>query len=331
MSKDHYYLFHNHTRYELKPNQPYVFGRVRGDFSFAADELISRRHAIIEWRGDRLLLKDLGSTNGTKLNGGMCKEDFLNPGDEIEIGSQKVTFVYENDEEKYQDLTGHPELDDKAQASGTDTMYIENKVRTLLDDLNDPNLKEQVEDIKLLYDNKKKRLPQGESKEASQNAFIDALTGVSNRLRFDKFIESEIGRATRYESDLALLLVDIDYFKLFNKTHGSSEGDEVLQLVARILEHNCRESDSVCRFSGGAFALILPETDCKNAFIVAEKLRAKVEELSASRIQLPVTVSIGVAEFDCLKTASADELILAADQELNNAKEAGRNQVGISL
>ena len=331
MNKDHYYLFHNHTRYELKPNQPYVFGRVRGDFSFADDELISRRHAIIEWRGDRLLLKDLGSTNGTKLNGGACKEGFLSSGDEIEIGSQKVTFVYEPDDEQYQDLTEHPKPDDAAQASGTDTMYIENKVRTLLDDLKDPNLKEQAEDIKLLYDNKKNRLPQAEPKGGTQSAFIDVLTGISNRLCFDKFIESEIGRATRYESDLALLLVDIDYFKLFNNTHGSSEGDEVLQLVARVLEHNCRESDSVCRFAGGEFALILPETDCKNAFIVAEKLRAKVEELSASRIQLPVTVSIGVAEFDCLTTASVDELILLADQQLNCAKEAGRNQVGISL
>lgn len=331
MSKEHYYLFHNDARYELIPNQPYVFGRVRGDLSFAEDELISRRHAIIEWQGERLLLKDLGSTNGTKLNGGSCKEGFLSSGDEIEIGSQKVTFVLEKEGD------GAPSITDtrasrSSKQPGTDTLFIERKVRSLLDELKDPTLKEQVEDIKSLYDKKKNRdQPQPVASSSQIDVLHDELTGVSNRRFFDLTIKNEIERAKRYEGDLALLLVEVDHFNDFGGSYDASTVDSILLLIALILEHNCRESDSVCRFDEGQFALILPETDSKNAFIVAEKLRAKVEELSTSRIQVLVTVSVGIAEFDCIATATAEDLIFKASQLIGKAKDAGCNQVSIDL
>jgi len=331
LNNDHYYLYHNETRYELKQNHPYVFGRVKGDFCFSEDELISRRHAVIEWKGDKLILRDLASTNGTRLNDKGCKESVLSSGDKIEIGSQAFVFMCEKDEPV---LSSSEQLGPPG-GDGSETLFIEGKVRSLLDGLSDPRLKAKVEDIKSLYDNKRKRgsrpVPEPHSPQPASETLNDLLTGISNRQFFDSAIKNELERTKRYEGDLALLLVDIDHFKSFNETHGALKGDSVLQLVAQVLEHNCRDSDSVCRFSGAEFALILPETDCKHAFIVAEKLRAKVEELSAARIQLPVTVSIGVAGFDCLTMSSEDALISEADQLLHKAKDSGRNQVGISL
>ncbi|MCY1416109.1 Chemotaxis response regulator protein-glutamate methylesterase [compost metagenome] len=161
----------------------------------------------------------------------------------------------------------------------------------------------------------------------------DGLTGLSNRRHFDEYLELEWRRGQREQSQLSLLLVDVDFFKAFNDTFGHLEGDEALRKVAGAIRDSCsRQSDLPARYGGEEFAMVLPGTSPGGARLVAEKLRRAVEDLRISH-ELPVhgaflTVSIGVATLTPQAAVSFRRLIELADQGLYNAKHGGRNQVG---
>lgn len=156
----------------------------------------------------------------------------------------------------------------------------------------------------------------------------DGLTGIRNRRYFDERLDAEWQRGFRGGESLALLLIDIDYFKAFNDKHGHLVGDECLKVVAGVLENTLtRPSDSAARFGGEEFAVILPDTDVEGATHVAEKLREAVEQcgVRAQDQQLHVTVSIGVAACIPGRHQQPYELIASADRSLYLAKSAGRN------
>lgn len=160
-------------------------------------------------------------------------------------------------------------------------------------------------------------------------ALKDALTGLANRRCFDETLAVEARRAQRDGTSLALLMIDIDHFKLFNDTLGHVAGDACLQAVSKALE-SCvrRPSDLVARYGGEEMAVIMPATDSAGATVVAQLV---LERLQLANIAHPgspfgrVTVSIGMAVGAGAQLDSLPELIEAADQALYRAKAAGRN------
>jgi two-component system chemotaxis response regulator CheY len=161
-------------------------------------------------------------------------------------------------------------------------------------------------------------------------ALSDAVTGLRNRRAFDVRLDEELRRATRYHHPLALLMLDIDFFKNYNDTHGHPEGDKLLREMAAVFQRCVRASDIVARYGGEEFAFILTETDRESAYLAAEKLRASVAGQPFpgpdAQPERRVTVSLGVANFP-QDGADSETLIRRADEALYRAKRTGRNRV----
>jgi diguanylate cyclase (GGDEF)-like protein/PAS domain S-box-containing protein len=159
----------------------------------------------------------------------------------------------------------------------------------------------------------------------------DTLTGIANRRKFDETFTREFKRCYRSQSELSLLFIDIDKFKLFNDTYGHSAGDECIERVAKALESNLkRPGDLVARYGGEEFAVLLPETGAENAEMVAETLRLAVSDLAIpheGNSHGRVTISIGVAGSKCDARSSEPAILAAADAALYVSKQDGRNRV----
>jgi diguanylate cyclase (GGDEF)-like protein len=152
----------------------------------------------------------------------------------------------------------------------------------------------------------------------------DVLTGVKNRRSFDMTLDEECMRAQTRGTTLSLIMIDVDLFKAFNDIHGHPAGDEVLRGVARLLQSELRVSDSLFRYGGEEFAVVLPETTCKGAFVLGERFRRAVQR--APWPKRPISISIGVAATDANITSPQD-LLQAEDGALYQAKQSGRNRV----
>lgn len=161
-------------------------------------------------------------------------------------------------------------------------------------------------------------------KELEQAASRDPLTGLWNRRQFLLLLDNARAQKRRYDVDYSLMLIDADHFKSINDRYGHDAGDEVLVLLARALEARVRETDTVCRWGGEEFIVLLPQTDCASAQLLAESLRGSVERIRVPHLP-PVTVSIGVARHRA--SESSESLIKRADEALYQAKAAGRNRV----
>lgn len=168
--------------------------------------------------------------------------------------------------------------------------------------------------------------------ELERLALRDGLTSVANRRCFDNTLNVEWRRATRESRALSLLMIDVDFFKLYNDTYGHQGGDECLRRVAGAMSSVVkRSSDEVARYGGEEFAILLPATDQPGACIVAERIRAAVENLAIpharSTVADHVTISIGVASLTVSMQAMPTQLVGIADQALYRAKQQGRNRV----
>ena len=154
-------------------------------------------------------------------------------------------------------------------------------------------------------------------------AYIDELTQVPNRAKFNQVLHKEIERYQRYNQEFSLILLDIDHFKHFNDTHGHQLGDDILRELAQLIENRIRTTDLFARWGGEEFVIILTNTHIDAAFIFAEKIRASIEDYNFKN-NLKLTCSFGV-------TVSAEddyeELIFKrADAALYQAKKEGRNR-----
>ncbi|WP_095946378.1 sensor domain-containing diguanylate cyclase [Pseudomonas sp. ACN8] len=162
-------------------------------------------------------------------------------------------------------------------------------------------------------------------------AMKDALTGLANRRYFDVTLAMEARRAQREGTSLALLMIDIDYFKLFNDSYGHVAGDACLQSVGKIVEACVRRSsDLVARYGGEEMAVIMPDTDIYGAQIVAQLILDRLKQENISHEASPlgqVSLSIGIAAAAGSRLDRLQGLIEAADQALYSAKALGRNQV----
>lgn len=164
--------------------------------------------------------------------------------------------------------------------------------------------------------------------ELQRLAATDPLTGAANRRHFTERVQAEISRTQRQGSELSVLAMDLDYFKLINDHYGHPAGDEVLKAFVAGIRSELRPVDLVGRFGGEEFMVLLPGPADEAAFRVAERLRQLVEQMQivVDGCTLRVTVSVGVAQYGGDGT-TAEELFKAADRRLYQSKLKGRNQV----
>ncbi|SDG86904.1 diguanylate cyclase [Roseospirillum parvum] len=156
-------------------------------------------------------------------------------------------------------------------------------------------------------------------------ASTDALTGLCNRRHFDHTLAKELERARRYGKALSMAIVDIDHFKRFNDRHGHACGDRVLETVAGVLTARVRTADTVARWGGEEFCVLMPETDLEGALRLMEDIRAAIAATSLPDVADSLTASVGVATLDPIE--DQDGLFQRVDAALYVAKEKGRNQV----
>jgi len=154
---------------------------------------------------------------------------------------------------------------------------------------------------------------------AFTDARTDPLTGVSNRRALDDTLSSQLALKARYQVNFTLAMFDIDHFKEVNDREGHLFGDRILQDVAQIIDDNARETDTVVRYGGEEFVVVMPETDLEGASYFAHRVREKVQE------KLPVTISGGVTQ--ALDGDSIPSIVARADAALYEAKTSGRNAV----
>ncbi len=162
-------------------------------------------------------------------------------------------------------------------------------------------------------------------------SFLDGLTGIANRRRFDESIAREWRRCARSRQPLSLILLDVDHFKSYNDHYGHQAGDECLRTVAAVLADRVkRTGDLVARYGGEEFVCLLPETEEEGAMQVAERLRSAVAESAIphahSSVASHVTISLGVATVIPNVEVAPATLTQTADQLLYQAKRGGRNR-----
>jgi len=234
------------------------------------DSRISRHHLQISLTGEGAVIEDLGSTNGTFVNGQRVKRRLLQNGDQVHISSDTI-FKF---------------------ALGSEAEQI------------------------LL-------------KEMHQMANYDAVTGIYNKHIFEKRLHEEFSYARRKSLPLALLMIDIDFFKKANDTHGHMAGDYVLKGVAERIQKALRGEDILARYGGEEFAVIMRGTEIRGAAIIAERIRALVasEPFAFEEKKIPITISIGVAALAGGNFDKDKQLIAQADACLYQSKEGGRNRV----
>jgi len=157
-------------------------------------------------------------------------------------------------------------------------------------------------------------------------SLTDALTGIYNRRYFDLFLSNEVERSRRFEHDLTIIMIDIDYFKKYNDAFGHPAGDKALQFVVLCLQKGRRRADVLTRIGGEEFAIILPETGIVGALEVVERIRAALT--IPSELKHPLTLSMGISTLHG-NEIEADVLIQQADLALYEAKRTGRDRTCI--
>ena len=170
--------------------------------------------------------------------------------------------------------------------------------------------------------------------ELAVQAATDPLTGLNNRLRLDDELARLHALSTRYGRAYAVALCDIDHFKLFNDTHGHQAGDDALRKIATTLSRSGRQGDTVYRYGGEEFLLVLPEQNAESAAVALERLRSKVEELAIPNPAVGeggvLTISVGISAFVPGSGAGSEALLGLADAALYRAKAEGRNRVQVA-
>lgn len=156
-------------------------------------------------------------------------------------------------------------------------------------------------------------------------ATIDKLSGVFNRTSFDIKIQEQISKFKKQQQPFSLILLDIDYFKSINDRFGHIEGDKVIQGIAKVCLESCRTEDSVCRWGGEEFLILLPNTKTDEALTIANRIQAT---LSKAQFVQPITASLGVAEYR--KDESLESYLVRLDEAMYSAKNNGRNRVEIA-
>jgi len=165
--------------------------------------------------------------------------------------------------------------------------------------------------------------------EVSHLAITDELTGLYNIRHLKRVLGEEVKRSIRYNRPLSFFMLDIDWFKIYNDQHGHPRGDEILRILSGLLQQNTRDVDTVFRYGGEEFSVIIPEVSKGEAYAMAERVRRVIQEhvfpYEEDQPSGNLTVSIGVANLPD-DAYEGDELVDKADRALYRAKHSGRNQ-----
>ncbi len=196
------------------------------------------------------------------------------------------------------------------------------------------DLEERRKELEFLVRERTQQLEEA-NEELKNLATIDKLTGLSNRRKFDEYYSLEWRRSVREAKALTIIMIDVDYFKLFNDTYGHQAGDKCLKKIAKLLRRTSnRAGDIVARYGGEEFVVVLSEANKQVAYTVSSAIKKMVKKLkiqhSKSPINKYVTVSIGCASIVPSKSIKPADLLKAADDALYTSKEEGRNRVTVS-
>jgi diguanylate cyclase (GGDEF)-like protein len=161
---------------------------------------------------------------------------------------------------------------------------------------------------------------------AQKFALTDPLTRLFNRRMGITSLDQEIARAHRSGHPMTVLMIDLDDFKKLNDVHGHVQGDHALRAIAEVLRKTLRKSDTICRYGGEEFLVVLPETTAEEASILAARLFTAAEA-RGREMQLPITVSIGQASIRAEDTV--ESLLQRADKALYASKSQGRNRFSV--
>jgi len=187
-------------------------------------------------------------------------------------------------------------------------------------------LEERNKLLEYMVQEKTKQL-QHAIKRLKELSTTDPLTGLFNRAKFNEEIDKMATYLERYESIATIMMIDIDLFKHINDTFGHLQGDIVLKRFSKTLETTIRKADTLARWGGEEFIVLLPETDIEHARLLGKRIDQALIT-NAFKIDLPLTVSIGIAEFQ--KCETADHWLNRADQALYTAKRNGRNRIEVA-
>lgn len=220
-------------------------------------------------------------------------------------------------------------------------------VQSVVQDVTERNeLELELRQKLALIEEQKTQLEATNAQLAQANALLhalattDGLTGLNNHRAFQEQLTMEFQRSRRYQSSVAILMIDVDNFKQYNDRYGHPAGDQILGRVAALLQQTARTTDFVARYGGEEFVMLLPETDREGAMELAERVRAKVAAQEWGRF--PITVSVGITSRQSGKSGSSETLVVGvsdwqaetltpsvlvseADIALYAAKAAGRN------
>ena len=166
------------------------------------------------------------------------------------------------------------------------------------------------------------------NQELYEASITDKLTGIFNRKQILHLLNQEFSRALRYQQQLSIAILDIDFFKRVNDDHGHLAGDEVLRITSRRIQEQVRNEDHLGRYGGEEFLVVLPQTDLAGALATAEKIRLAVaaEPIKAEGAELSIHISLGISQLKGKLHPDINALIRAADEALYRAKESGRNR-----
>lgn len=259
------------------------------------------------------MIEDIGSANGTRVNGKPIKTAVLKHGDEIGIG--ECTVVYDGGD-GIQGITDQTLVE----TPGTETQNLANHAQALVQKIESREMAREFSDLHKKMSRSRERF--------KRLAHQDKLTGLDNRALFDRTIKEWFDQARLGKKDLSLIFIDIDHFKKVNDTYGHAQGDEALRAVAKLIRSALRQEDMVARYGGEEFVALCFGMSADNAWAAAESLRNLVERATPGILRFPVTISAGIATFPkhCQKS---EDLLRFADQALYRAKSSGRNRVMI--
>ncbi len=174
-----------------------------------------------------------------------------------------------------------------------------------------------------------KRRIETQQKQLEQMAYYDPLTDLPNRRLLEKLIKQELYSVHCYGHETVIIILDIDDFKKINDTYGHPVGDNVLRQMAAFLKNNVRQSDTVSRFGGEEFIILMPNTSIEEAYNLAERLRKLIMEktFTVGMITLQITSSFGVSSIRDINSQTLEDYYTLADKALYLAKQGGKNRV----
>lgn len=174
-----------------------------------------------------------------------------------------------------------------------------------------------------------KRRIESQQKQLEQMAYYDPLTDLPNRRLLEKLIKRELASMQRYGQETVIIMLDVDDFKQINDTYGHQVGDSILMQLADLLKNNVRETDTVARFGGEEFIILMPNTSVEEGYIFAERIRKIIMEkvFSIGSDTLQITSSFGVSSMGDINSQNLEDYYLLADKALYLAKQSGKNRV----